>query len=329
MPTRIEWCQRPGTIGETWNPIQDTRKGKVGRGYHCTKCSPGCLHCWAETMNQRFGNAQPFDDTPMEFEIVEKQYNRPLHWRKERTVFVESMGDLFHDRIPIALLEPVFEMIRATPYHTYQILTKRPTRMEFAWPALCQTFNGGKPLPNVWLGTTVCTPDETWKIGELLRIPAAKRFVSLEPLLSEIDLGFGPRESCHWCNGAGEWNTAQSGAGEWVECECTTRNKWLSWVICGAETGPGARPMDLDWARSIRDQCQAADVPFFFKSRGEWAKSTSWIAKGHGGGIASFEDIPDQPVRWKNHAYIGSDLYFRIGKHGNELDGRTWEEFPE
>lgn len=313
MATKIPWTD------ETWNPITG-----------CTPTSPGCKNCYAKRMSRRLAGRHGYPEAPNHFNVTwhPDKLDRPLHWKRPRRIFVCSMSDLFHPLVGSRDRHKIFCVMEMCRQHAFQLLTKRPEIMA-QFIRLYAKFNLW-PLENVWIGVTAENQHmANERIPILLRIPAARRFVSLEPLLSEIDLGFGPRESCHWCNGAGEWNTAQSGAGEWVECECTTRNKWLSWVICGAETGPGARPMDLDWARSIRDQCQAADVPFFFKSRGEWAKSTSWIAKGHGGGIASFEDIPDQPVRWKNHAYIGSDLYFRIGKHGNELDGRTWEEFPE
>lgn len=240
MPTKIEWTHRLGTTGESWNPIQDTRKGKSGRGYHCTKCSSGCDRCWAEDMNNRFGNRQPFDDAPVEFEIVEKQLERPLHWRKARTVSVQLMGDLFHERIAFGLVERVLSIIDATDQHTYLLLTKRPARMHAALTAYIQAHNQGDPLPNLWAGVSICTGEEMHKMNILQGIPAVVRFISFEPLLSDIQLPNRPQFS---------WFVDRS----------------IHWAIVGAESDSGARLMDLDWARSIRDRCVSSGTPFFFK----------------------------------------------------------------
>ncbi len=289
MGTKIEWTYRPGTIGESWNPIQDIRKGKSGRGYHCTKCSPGCDSCWAENMNNRFGNRQPFDNTPVDFEIVQKQYERPLHWRKARTVSVQLMGDLFHEEIAYGHVERVLQMIDATDQHTYLLLTKRPARMYSALLTYTQMHNQGEPLPNLWAGVSICTNEELYKLDALLDVPAVVPFVSIEPMLGEIDLQ----------NYLGIWTDSIVNPNQTlVKWEPMTPNlftamakpegatlykKQLAQVIVGAETGPGARPMDLDWARSVRDQCLVAGVAFFFK---------------------------------------------RDSAGNRELDGRLWEEFP-
>ena len=188
----------------------------------------------------------------------------PLHWKKPRRIFVCSMGDLFHSDVPIDRIAAIFGIMAFSQNHTFQILTKRPDQMaeffsryhdgEYSrnvhwWRnEACYALPDGAtsgirtrpepktlPLPNIWLGVTVCNGDELGKIDTLRSIPAAVRFISFEPLLG--DVGNLNLEGIHW-------------------------------VIVGGETGPGARPMHSDWARSIRDQCVSADVPFFFKRWG-------------------------------------------------------------
>jgi protein gp37 len=172
----------------------------------------------------------------------------PYQWRAPRLVFVNSMSDLFHARVPAPFIGQVFEVMARTPRHTYQILTKRPHRArrlapDLPWP------------PNVWLGTSIETSDYLHRAGQLRQVPAAVRFLSLEPLL-------GPLPGLD-LDGIG-------------------------WVIAGGESGPGHRPVGPDWVRAIRDQCQAADVPFFFK---QWGGPTP-----------------------------------KAG--GRLLDGRTWDQMP-
>jgi protein gp37 len=220
-------------------------------------------------MNKRFGNSLPFDDSPVEFEIVWKQYRRPLSWRKPRTIFIESMGDLFHDAIPYEMVDQVMRMAINAPQHTYLILTKRIERAlhYFTRGAYRLTDRKGCTMvggfdkagmlaipDNVHVGVSVCTQDETWKIAKLLQIPVAKRFVSIEPMLGPIDIRpFLPYEID---SGGFDPQGYPIILGE---------REGVDQIIVGAETGPGARHMDLDWARSIRDQCQAAGVSFFFK----------------------------------------------------------------
>jgi protein gp37 len=154
--------------------------------------------------------------------------NLPTRWTAPRVVFVNSMSDMFHARVSTEFIREVFDVMAATPRHTYQVLTKRPRRAvrlseELVWPT------------NVWLGVSVETAEQTWRIDELRKTPATTRFVSAEPLL-------GPLE----CLNLGG----------------------ISWLIAGGESGKGHRPLDPGWARSLRDQCAAASVPFFFKQWG-------------------------------------------------------------
>jgi protein gp37 len=121
--TRIEWADK------TWNPIQAVTKGKSGRGYHCTKISPGCDNCYAEATNALRGNGIPFDSRATAFELVVKTLEAPLHWKKPRRVFVQSMGDLFHEFITLAMVDEVYKIMARCPQHTFMILTKRPMRM--------------------------------------------------------------------------------------------------------------------------------------------------------------------------------------------------------
>lgn len=223
----IEWTD------QTWNPT-------VG----CTKVSPGCKNCYAEKMHARLtamGQAKYAEP----FSVVKPwpdALDAPLHWRKPRRVFVNSMSDLFHPDVPVEYIARVFDVMEKAKQHTFQVLTKRADRMaEFV--GVIGSFAGKDTTPpNVWLGVSVEDQDRAdERIPHLLATPSAVRFLSCEPLLDGIDL-------------------LDAGGTSWVGY----RNS-IKWVICGAESGPGARPMDLDWARHLLDQCAEAGVPFFMK----------------------------------------------------------------
>jgi len=256
MGTKIEWT------GESWNPV-------VG----CTKVSEGCQNCYAERMAGRLANMhqekyaavvkhetryEGIEEDP-QFVFLPKWSGRifcdesvldkPLHWRKPRRIFVCSMGDLFHEKVPFEFIHRVFDIICKTPWHTYQIPTKRPKRLlEFTQTCAqhngcgnSSSFDGARyhsmaswPHANVWLGVSVENQKEMWRAGILGRIPAAVRFISFEPLLGDIT--YYPIEM-----------------------------KQLSWVIIGAESGPKRRECKLEWVRDIVQQCKAADVPVFVK----------------------------------------------------------------
>ena len=218
----IEWTET------TWNPV---------RG--CSRISPGCEHCYAESMAHRFsGPGRPYEGLTRNrgngprwtgrLRLVEDAVDEPRRWRRPRIVFVNSMSDLFHDRVPLEFIQGVFATMEACPQHTFQVLTKRADRLvEIAehlhWPE------------NVWMGVSVENEDYRWRIDRLREVPAHVRFLSLEPLLgplSALDL---------------------SG---------------MHWVIVGGESGHGARPMRKSWVRDIRRQCRKEGVPFFFKQWG-------------------------------------------------------------
>lgn len=339
--TKIEWTSTinpDGTVtpGATWNPV---------RG--CSRVSEGCRNCYAETVAARFsGPGQPYEGlaqfrvigagTPKErreahwtgkVRLVPEHLEDPLRWKKPRRIFVNSMSDLFHEGLSDRDIARVFETMCRSIHdrprerrHTYQILTKRPARMLewFAWAKRESPgwFNsaGQLDLGNVWIGVSVedqAAADE--RIPLLLQSPAKVHFLSCEPLLGPVTLWEwsdwnqrleGPAIVHDYRRGP---NTA-NGPGE-VEGDSYPG---ADWVIVGGESGPGARPSHPDWFRSLRDQCQAAGVPFHFKQWG--AFGPVWTDPSPVTTVAG-EDI------------IGLGL---LGKKaaGRTLDGRTWDEFP-
>lgn len=213
----IEWTEA------TWNPVTG-----------CTKVSPGCKFCYAERMAKRLkAMGQPRYADGFRLTLQPDVLEAPLHWRSPRTIFVNSMSDLFHKGVPLEYIQRVFATMEQARWHTFQVLTKRADRLE--------ELAGELPWPdNVWMGVSVENADYTWRIEHLQRVPAKVRFLSVEPLLGPIpDL---PLQGIHW-------------------------------VIVGGESGPGARPMEPGWAIDLRDQCLAAKVPFFFKQWGGVNKS--------------------------------------------------------
>lgn len=285
--TAIEWTHIPGYKGETWNPHGG-----------CTPVSEGCKNCWAVRQANRFKNRfRQYEGTVKDGKwtgvigcATGDMFYKPLRWRAPRAIFPCSMGDFFHPGAD-DWRERYWHTIYDTPQHLYLILTKRPERIPQCLPSF-----GKKewPWPNVWLGATVENDDQQWRIAELLKVPAAKHFVSIEPMLSRITVPY-------------------------IHA--------LDWVICGGESGPGARLMDVAWARSIRDQCQAAGVPFFFKQWGEWMPDTYHPDKE---GLCLRTASQLYPTyQWKRFGDISR--FGRVGKKiaGRFLDHRTWGEFPD
>lgn len=236
----IEWTEH------TWNPVTG-----------CAKVSPGCKHCYAETMARRLQamGAQGYENG-FKLALHENRLGQPLARTKPTVYFVNSMSDLFHEEVPDSFLDRVFSVVDDTPRHTYQILTKRADRLPH--------YFARRDCPrNVWLGVSV--EDKRYgvpRIEHLRKVDARVRFLSIEPLLE--DLGNIDLRGVHW-------------------------------VICGGESGHGARPMQRAWAMSLQQQCEAAAVPFFFKQWGAWG--------------------PDGLRRSKR-------------ANGRLLLGRTWDQFP-
>ena len=217
VSSRIEWTDA------TWNPV---------RG--CTKISPGCKHCYAETFAERFRGVKghPYEQG-FDLRLVPEKLPEPLRWPTPKMIFVNSMSDLFHQLVPTDYVRAVAAVMQAATWHTYQVLTKRSTRLR---QLLDGELSHAAACDHIWWGVSV----ENRKYGlpridDLLATPARMKFLSIEPLLE--DLGRIPLDG-------------------------------INWVIVGGESGPGARSMQEDWVISIQEQCAAANVPFFFKQWG-------------------------------------------------------------
>ena len=245
--SKIEWTDA------TWNPVTG-----------CTKISEGCRNCYAERIANRFWD-HPFTEVQLRASFLDKVFDQPYHWKKPRRIFVCSMGDLFHEDVPTSFIGDVVDVMGSTSQHTYMILTKRPQRMMELWNI--NSAPGGRlgknGLKNVWLGVSVenqKAADE--RIPLLLQTPAPVRFVSVEPMLEEINL---TKPFCKTCENGQRGFGSLSGFSPCPECDDNPGLHSLDWVICGAESGPGARPFEMGWARDLKNQCVQAGVPFFFK----------------------------------------------------------------
>lgn len=210
--SKIEWTDA------TWNPVTG-----------CNKVSPGCKHCYALRFSERFRGVpgHPFEQG-FDLQLWPKRLALPLGWRTPRRIFVNSMSDLFHERVPLDFIRRVFDTMQAASQHQFQVLTKRAERLvevcdSLAWP------------DNVWIGVSIENEKYTFRSDLLRKVPAKVRFLSVEPLIGAI-----PRLPL----------------------------RDIHWVIVGGESGPGARPMDPKWVTSIHAQCVRAKVPFFFKQWG-------------------------------------------------------------
>lgn len=315
----IEWTEA------TWNPVSG-----------CTEVSAGCDRCYAKTFAERFrGTPGHYFERGFDVQLRPNMLELPLKWRKPKRIFVNSMSDLFHDQVPDEYIAQVFGVMADAKQHTFQLLTKRHARMRSLLSTeefkQCVYHHSRRsvlswwPLPNVWLG--VSTENQQWadiRIPALLDTPAAVRFISAEPLLGPIDL----RQSlAKWIPSDDHpaWKPTRWGR------EMLAHDV-LHWVIVGGESGHGARPMHPDWARSLRDQCRQADVAFLFKQFGEYAPSQRSIR-----GYSDARDIYVQRdgtfdlLANSSTETDRSGVMRRVGKKaaGRELDGRTWDQFPE
>jgi protein gp37 len=339
--TPIEWTDA------TWNPIAG-----------CSVISPGCTNCYAmreagtrlRSAPKFEGLTQPSKAGPVwtgDMRLWEKALGQPLRWEKPRRIFVNSMSDLFHESVPDEWIDRIFAIMALCPQHTFQVLTKRAERMrdyqsgryrkddiygeaaaclplvprDRRW-AIADARQGEWPLSNIWLGVSVEDQERLERIRELLATAAAVRWVSLEPLLGQVDLErltIAPALYLDALTGAHSGEVATSYAaisqGNWQAPPLPPRRPSLDWVVLGGESGPGARPMDSAWARAVRDQCRAAHVPFFFKQWGEW--------------------LPRDQLGWRDptESFDGCEWtadHVRVGKKaaGRHLDGKTWDEYP-
>jgi protein gp37 len=300
----------------TWNPVTG-----------CTPVSAGCEHCWAKRMHERgLWGKQPFSEVTLHPDRLED----PLKRKKPARIGVCFMGDLFHEKVPMGDVMQVFAVMALAPRHTFLILTKRPERMHdmltgsgvrewvlgSAWSMLGKLpkyrheniMNRLWPLPNVWCGVSVedqKTADE--RIPWLLKTPAAVRYMSVEPMIGPVDL-----DRFTGCGHESGWRNCPDHLAGRADCA------GIGWVICGGESGPGARPMHHDWAKSIRDQCQAAGTPFYFKQWGQfcWPEQMPEETWRRVDAQVNLAGIPDEP--------------YGVGKKaaGRVLDGREWLEMP-
>jgi protein gp37 len=354
--SKIEWTD------STWNPV---------RG--CSRVSEGCRNCYAELMAARFSNPGQWGHGLAvmqhgrphwtgKVEMVEKHLLDPLKWgyvtvhrpdcnkhgeralctcpKRRRRIFVNSVSDLFHEAVTDEMRDRIFAVMALCPQHDFQVLTKRPERMRTYMDIstdnrsedigremlfLSKGNHNGiieLPLANIWMGVSVenqKAADE--RIPVLLETPAAVRFVSFEPLLGPVDLDQDARfGGLHAFGGGPTW--------------CACHHGKLDWVICGGESGPNARPMHPDWARSLRDQCKNANVPFFFKQWGEYKNGSDFADDA----IAVLDDgrvcdgtIGEMMRLDKESPTSGGTMMRRVGKKaaGSLLDGAEHKEFPE
>lgn len=304
--TSIEWTHRPGTVGMTWNPIRARIKGqspKARTGTFCTKISPGCTNCHASVINKRFGTGLSFTVPNLEiheFVLDERFLAQPIQQKKPATIFVGDMFDLWHEAIPAEMIAEVLRVALKTPRHTFQFLTKRAERMQRT-VNFAQEHWGVKFGEHMWFGVSV--EDQTYadaRIPFLQDTKCAVHFLSVEPMLAEVNLSLYLQPDCVAFNGI-------SGEGTYIH--------GIDWVICGGESGPGARPFNLAWAESLLTQCQSAHVPFFMKQLG----SKPFLRREQG---PTETKLPGGSMRFASLVYE-STIPLRDRKGGDPLE---WPE---
>ena len=328
--TGIEWTDA------TWNPVTG-----------CTKVSPGCKHCYAKRVFPRVYGRQIINHVdgprPRVFENVWTHPDRlpmPIHWRRPRRIFVNSMSDLFHENVPFGFVDEVLAVAVLSPQHTFQILTKRAERMfnyfdydlriRYVVQAIYNLARQEKikdipqwdwPLRNVHMGISA-ENQETYdeRVHWLNKTPARVRWISAEPLLGPIDMNLESKVP----------------SGQESELDNPDRLDLVDWVVVGGESGPEARPMHPEWVAQIRHECQRAGVPFLFKQWGEWTsqpthKQLDDECIGADTVLLKLDGTQHGWGRSDNTPFDGSDAcMYRIGKRaaGRVFDGVTWNQYP-
>jgi protein gp37 len=324
--SHIEWTEA------TWNFITG-----------CTKVSDGCVNCYIERTPPFRINGRRFDKAGIGgttgVKLHSDRLGLPMKWRKPRRIFVNSLADLFHEDVPDRFIVDAFAVMALAPQHTFQVLTKRHARMRSLLSApdfrtevqrACLVRVGDTapwlvgpwwPLRHVWLGVSV--EDQKWadiRIPALLDTPATVRWLSCEPLIGPVDLTRIPAGKAQQPDMVYDALGQRYGVpGAW-QARSSAR---VDWVVAGGESGPTARPMHPAWARSLRDQCVDAGVPYFFKQWGEWAPN-GW--RGIGNLHPERERLVGDVLDDMGHR----EVIERLGKKkaGRALDGRTWDEYP-
>lgn len=237
--TKIEWTDK------TWNPITG-----------CTKHSEGCSHCYAEVMAKRLQSIGiPKYTKAFQLVLHEESLNEPIKWKKSCNIFVCSMSDLFHEDVPFEFIDKIFQTIKLTPQHRYQLLTKRAERM-------CEYFLNREVPENVWVGVTVENKKTKYRIDYLRNINAKVHFLSCEPLLENLEI-------------------------------LDLRN--IQWIIVGGESGPIARPMKKEWVENIQKQASINKIAFFFKQWGTWGFDGIKRSKSKNGKSLNGQIIQEMP----------------------------------
>jgi len=282
-------------------------------------------------MARRLAGRYGYPEYPNHFDVTlhPDRLEQPLWWKKPQAIFLCSMSDLFHEDVPFSFVDRVFDIMRLANQHIFMVLTKRPQRM-LEYVHHDRERKGIQLIKpsHIWLGVTAENQkraDE--RIPILLQIPAAKRFVSLEPILGAIDLWrYIPYEVCVSCDEW--WGHTKIDVCPLCESEGCIQTVWddeeggkLDWVIVGGESGPGARPMHPDWVRSVHDECVAAGVPWFFKQWGAWMPGETKAE------VFGPTEIGERCIE---HNGEWTRMY-RVGKKaaGRRLDGQLWEQYPE
>ncbi len=279
--TKIEWAD------SVWNPVTG-----------CTKVSEGCRNCYAERVWKRLSRHPRLTEYHRPFSEVRchpGRLNQPLKLKRSRKIFVNSMSDLFHPRVPASFIIQVFETMEAASNHTFMVLTKRPERISSVLFGKEGGFylGGGDYIENVWLGVSVedqRTADS--RIRELLKCRwMGLNFVSIEPMIGPVDL----------------FSVPEIGK--------------IGWVIVGGETGPRARPMHPDWVRSVRDQCRYLGIPFFFKQWGEYTWERNYLV--HHGVVTSKSLVPVRVGRKAAGHHLDGKLFWEFPRVREEQYGRV------
>ena len=331
--SKIEWCDH------TFNPW-------IG----CTKVSPACDNCYAEGWDKRFTGGTRWGANKPRTRTSAENWKLPLRWNREAEkngtrprIFCASLADVFDNEVPEQWRDDLFNLIRITPHLDWLLLTKRIGNAEKmineARSKTLQVMCCEIPIPNLWLGATICNQEEADRdIPKLLRTSAVKRFISIEPMLGAIDLSSVKHTASYGYFGD---------CLQWYHKPYDFDDKeyhGVDWVIVGGETGKNARPMHPNWVRSLRDQCKEAGVPFFFKQWGEWIpRSNCYHTFANG---QSCSDIDPSCTKWPKvirltesgtdgrqieNADGGDDAFMqRVGKNtaGRLLDGILHDQYP-